>query len=251
VAEGKKRKNKQVTELDFMKSFLKKFKNEWRYLFSYNGEKPTAEPFLFDVDAVIHLGANQGQEREKYWKYGLKVDWIEAIPTVYDTLQKNIRFFRNQKAFQGLITNEDGKEYVFNIASNQGESSSIYDLKEHQAMWPHIHYVDKITVKSLTLPEFLKQNKIQLSAKQGLLIDAQGAEYVIIQGAEKILKNFTWIIAETATFEWYKGAHCLNDVVEIMRKNGFTEESRKLTKSKEGIGECYDILFRNEQSRRD
>lgn len=235
----------------FMRKTFKKINDNLKHLFPYKGKGPSSEAFLSEIDSLIHLGANQGQERKKYWEYGLKVDWIEAIPTVYGTLQKNIRFFRNQKAFQGLITNEDGKEYVFNIASNHGESSSIYDLKEHQAMWPHIHYVDKIKVKSQTLPEFLKRNKIRLSAKQGLLIDAQGAEYVIIQGAEKILKNFTWIIAETATFEWYKGAHCLSDVVEIMKKNGFTEESRKLTKSKEGIGECYDILFRNEQSRRD
>lgn len=233
-----------------MTKTLKKLKNNLKYLFPYTGPIPSSEAFFSEIDSLIHLGANQGQEREKYWQYGLKVNWIEAIPTVYSTLQKNIRFFRNQKAFQALITNEDGKEYVFNIASNHGESSSIYDLKEHQAMWPHIHYVDKITMKSLTLPEFLKRNHIQLSSNQGLLIDAQGAEYVIIQGAEKILKDFKWIIAETATFEWYKGAHCLNDVVEIMKKNGFVEETRKLTKSKEGIGECYDILFRNEQSMR-
>ena len=53
---------------------------------------------------MIHIGANEGQEREHYSKYGLqKVLWIEADPEAFKKLKKNIASTKNQKALNYLV----------------------------------------------------------------------------------------------------------------------------------------------------
>src|SRR5215472_4628952 len=44
--------------------------------------KRNPDSFLRGVSGVIHVGANTGQERELYEKFGLHVVWIEPIPEV-------------------------------------------------------------------------------------------------------------------------------------------------------------------------
>lgn len=63
--------------------------------------------FLKEVNGVIHIGANEGQEREHYKKYGLqKVLWIEADPEAFKKLKKNISQYKNQIALNYLVLNK-------------------------------------------------------------------------------------------------------------------------------------------------
>jgi len=39
--------------------------------------KKDPDGFLQKVSGVVHIGANTGQERELYKKYGLRVIWVE------------------------------------------------------------------------------------------------------------------------------------------------------------------------------
>ena len=41
------------------------------------------DDFLRDVTGVVHVGANTGQERDKYARHGLSVIWVEPIPDIY------------------------------------------------------------------------------------------------------------------------------------------------------------------------
>ena len=38
--------------------------------------------YLKNISGIIHIGANEGQEREKYKKYSLSVIWVEPIPQI-------------------------------------------------------------------------------------------------------------------------------------------------------------------------
>jgi FkbM family methyltransferase len=116
--------------------------------------------FLNNIKGVIHIGASTGQERDIYQKYGLDVVWVEPIPDIFKKLRKNIKNYSRQRAFQYLITDKDGAEYKFNISTNKGMSSSIYDLKHHKDIWPDITYKQSITLKSITLPTLLIKEQI-------------------------------------------------------------------------------------------
>src|SRR5262245_39160733 len=68
---------------------------------------PTYE-FLKDAKGVIHIGASWGQERDIYAAAGLPVIWIEAIPEMFEELQRNIEGYPDQRAFNYLLTDRDG-----------------------------------------------------------------------------------------------------------------------------------------------
>ena len=91
---------------------------------------------------VIHVGANIGQEREQYYKMDLNVLWVEPIPHIFEQLNENISDIPKQEAIQALVTDKDGESYDFNIASNNGASSSIFDIKEHADIWPDVKFED-------------------------------------------------------------------------------------------------------------
>lgn len=96
--------------------------------------------FLKKASGVIHVGANIGQERELYAQYGLPVICIEPIPENFETLKANLTGFPQQRAFMCLATDQDSMEYQFNVAPNNGASSSILDLNLHKDIWSQVTY---------------------------------------------------------------------------------------------------------------
>ena len=113
--------------------------------------KRQPDRFLAEIRGVIHVGANTGQERDLYDRYGLSVLWVEPIPEIFATLRENIAGYRRQRAVQYLVTDRDGAEYTFHVASNNGASSSILDLKLHKEIWPEVSFTRELKLASVTL----------------------------------------------------------------------------------------------------
>jgi FkbM family methyltransferase len=205
--------------------------------------KRFADRFLSRVSGVIHVGANTGQERERYARLGLAVLWIEPIPAVFATLRANLRGFESQRALEYLVTDKDGAEYEFHIANNEGQSSSIMDLKDHRDIWPMIAYTGSIRLKSMTLKSLLDKEGIAPGQYDALIMDTQGSELLVLQGAEPILRNFKYIKTEIADFESYAGCCQLPEMEAFMRRHGYREFSRFTAATRSAGGKCYDIVY--------
>src|SRR5262249_17149003 len=113
--------------------------------------------FLRHATGVIHVGANDGLERHLYALYGLRVLWVEPLPNVFQRLHHNVSKFPKQVAKQALITDKDDVEYIFHVANNNGLSSSIFDIGDHRHIWPEIHYINHIKLRSTTLDSLLAE----------------------------------------------------------------------------------------------
>lgn len=153
---------------------------------------------------MIHVGANSGQERILYEKYGLRVVWIEPIPEVFETLKARIKRYPRQSAFQGLITDQDDLEYAFHVANNDGESSSILELKLHKDIWPEVSYDRTIILRGTTLISLLTREGIEASDYDALVMDTQGSELLVLKGAAPILHTFNFIKTEVTDFEFLR-----------------------------------------------
>jgi len=199
--------------------------------------------FLNNVSGLIHVGANTGQERERYDKFDLDVLWVEPIPAVFEQLQKNIKTYKRQQAIQALITDVDRKEYKFNIANNNGASSSIYALKEHKQMFPHVDYESSIMLKSITLNSLFKRQSLNISEYQALIMDTQGSELLVLEGSLPLLKHFKYIKTEVANFESYKDCCTLSQITAFMKKHGYREYSRVAFARSANGKKYYDIVF--------
>lgn len=199
--------------------------------------------FLGRARGVIHIGANEGQERDLYLSYGLPVIWVEPIPEVFNKLQQNIKDCPRQRALQYLVTDKDGGDYEFHIASNQGASSSIFDLKLHKDLWPDVAYERSIRLKAVTLQTLLKKEGIDLREYDALVIDTQGSELLVLRGAGDLLKSFRFIKVELPDFESYNGCCQLKDVESYLEDYGFRAQTRRKFAEKQGIGSYYNVVF--------
>lgn len=205
--------------------------------------------FLSDISGVVHVGANAGQERDLYDKYGLAVIWIEPIPDIYEQLKDNIKEYKNQRAFKALITDVNDRKYDFHIANNNGASSSIYDLKYHKDIWPEVNYQKTVTMNSVTLTSLFKNESIDATKYQALIMDTQGSEMLVLKGSVPLLENFKYIKTEVADFESYDGCCQLHEMIEFMTEHGFKEHDRTKFSQRAQGGSYYDITFKKSVNR--
>ena len=199
--------------------------------------------FLRNVNGVIHIGANEGQEREHYKKYSInKVLWIEADPNVFKKLKKNISKYKNHIAINYLILDKSQKTQ-FNISNAQGNASSVLNLLKHKEMYPEIKFIKKITIQGYTFALVVKREGINIKNYQALILDTQGSELMILQGANKLLHNFKYIKLECADFEIYKNSPTLKEISKYLKKFNFKEEKRiKIDENKKNQN-VYDVLY--------
>lgn len=201
------------------------------------------DQFLKYGKGVIHVGASTGGERKLYRAYRLPVIWIEPIPEVYEMLCRNINGYPNNLAIQALVTDKLNAEYTFNISNHDGASSSILELNYHKDIWPDVVFERQIRLKSTTLTDLLQKERIESSKYNVLVIDAQGAELLVLKGAGPLLKDIQFIKVEAADFEIYKNCCQLKDLVEFLHQFGFIEISRHQFAEREDGGGCYNVIF--------
>lgn len=202
--------------------------------------------FLRRVRGVIHVGANTGQEGQLYESLGLAVIWIEPIPEVFEELKRHIAGFRNQAAFQHLVTDEDDKECSLHISNNGGESSSILDFSGHSQMWPDVKYTHAITMKSITLASLLAREHIDIRGFDGLILDTQGSELRILKGGGNLLTNFRFVKVEVPDFESYRGCCQIGELSAFMASNRFREHSRVPFMHTPNLGTYYDVTYQRD-----
>lgn len=203
--------------------------------------------FLKDSKGVVHIGANTGQERDRYAAYDLPVIWVEGLPDICERLRENIVDYHNQKAYSYLLTDQDGKEYDVGVASNGARSSSIFDLCQHRLLWPDITYQYHHPIYSLTFKTMVKREQINLDGFDTLILDVQGAELLVLRGMGDLVKHFKMIRAEAADFEIYKGCCRVDDLDRYLADYGFKSIKRYEGIGKEAIGKTYEVLYLNTQ----
>lgn len=212
------------------------------------------ESFLGQVRGVIHVGANDGQERELYARHRLDVLWVEAVPEVVERLRDNLQGFPRQRALQALVTDRDDCDTVIHVANNDGASSSILDLARHREIWPEVWYSRSETLHSVTLSTLLRREAIDPSRFDALVLDTQGSELLVLRGAAPLLPSLRFVQVEAADFEAYAGGCTLAAIRGFLRDHGFREAARRRFAQRTGTGSYYDALFRNrrlERSRRE
>jgi FkbM family methyltransferase len=151
---------------------------------------PSIDRYLASCSGVIHVGGNSGQERELYAQHQLPVVWIEPLHDQFEALKSNIRGLANQVAIKALITDRDNDLHVLHVSNNDGQSSSILALNLHKDVWPNVHYVNDVEMKSSTLPTALNTAGIDFVSFDALVLDTQGSELLVLRGAAPILAQF-------------------------------------------------------------
>lgn len=178
-------------------------------------EKYNAHP-----KSVLHIGASHGEERDAYQNNGVEaVLWVEAIPNIFEKLKENLGVDDGQRylghtAVNACIHETSGLELDFNISSNEGQSSSIFELGTHAEVHPDVVYTHKIKVKTKRADEILPY------APDMVNLDIQGAELLALKSMSWIDK-VKYVYTEVNSKELYVGCALIGDIDEYLAQFGF------------------------------
>ena len=211
----------------------------------WRNEREFLDGYLRNVQGLIHVGANMGQERRYYWLLGLDVIWVEPIKEVYDILVDHVSRYPRQRAIQALLTARSGEEITFRIANNAGASSSILPFEDHSIMFPGVRYNEERTLMSTTLAEVVRNQGIPLDHYKALTLDVEGAEKMVLQGATEVLKEFKYVKCEVSDFPARTGTPNVGDLDALLSAAGFRELGRRaFSDGPNNQGTAWDIVWK-------
>lgn len=203
----------------------------FNYLFEKHNIKPTG---------VLHLGSSTGQELSTYIQFGMKpIVFIEAIPSVYEELLKNIASCPDAIAINECVGDEDGRKVTFNVSNNQGQSSSFLELAHHKIIHPEVHYVETIEMTTKTVATIVHENGIDLSKINFLNADLQGVELLALKGIGTMLLYFKYLYLEVNAKEVYAGCALVEEIDQYVAEYGF----RRVETGEWVAGSWTDALY--------
>ena len=178
------------------------------------------ESILILSSNVLHIGGNSGQEAQYYDSLKCNVFWVEADPDVERKLQENIQKFRNQKSVPRLMLDRPGVEKEFKVFNNSGISSSIFDLAADNGFEKLNLRVDDVkTIETSTIDILFSE--VDLHAYTHWVIDVQGSELLVLQGAIESLRYCHSMTIEVSTREVYQGGCKYEELREFLHTYGF------------------------------
>lgn len=185
----------------------------FNYLFQKHSVKPTG---------VLHLGASTGQELATYIQFGMKpMVFVEAIPSVYEQLKRNISGCPDAIAINACVSDKDGDNVVFNVSNNEAQSSSFLELGHHKIIHPEVHYVETIPMVTNTVATIVDENNIDLTKINFLNADLQGAELMALKGMGTLLLYFRYLYLEVNMTDTYVGCPHIDDIDAYVAEYGF------------------------------
>ena len=166
---------------------------------------------------VLHIGAHLGQEASFYHELGKAVTWIEASPFVFKELTRNIRHFPNQRSILALLGDENRESVPFNIADNNGASSSIFE-KDKNSDVP-FQQISQIQLPMIRLDALISLEEIKML--DHWVVDVQGAERQVLLGSGTLIEYCNSIIVEVKKISYYREGSKWIEILSFLKSHGF------------------------------
>jgi FkbM family methyltransferase len=170
-------------------------------------------------NSILHVGAHTCEERSLYMKdAGCNDDrvlWIEAVPRFVESARL---LYPSARIVQAVVSDTVGE--VDFIVTNNGQSSSMLELKTHKLEHPTVCEVERLRMHTTTLYDVLSAQ----SDRRGfdfLNLDIQGAELKAIKGLGCRLNQFDHIYTEVNEKELYEGCVLLPKLEWWLKGEGF------------------------------
>jgi FkbM family methyltransferase len=178
------------------------------------------EKHLKECRGAIHVGGNDGAERCWYDDMKFKkVIWFEPDSNLYHQLWNNLVFYPNQCAVPFGI-HDTLKEASLNIASNNGQSSSILELGTHAKSYPKITYIGKKTIKLFRLDEIIPKID-SFDSFNFINVDVQGVELNVLKSLGENIVKFDYIYTEVNEEAVYKNCTLISEIDEYLKPYNF------------------------------
>jgi len=195
---------------------------------------------------IWHVGAHHAEERMLYADMNPRperVIWIEgdaeSCNVIRDRIVQQGSRFGDEKVERAYLWSEAGERRRLYRASN-GQSSSILSPRVHLDEHPDVTFEADLLVETEVLSYFLMRYG---SPTRGLLvIDVQGAELMVLQGAGDDLRMFDAVYTEVNYREMYHKCTMLFELDNFMASRGFMRLDTQMTSH--GWGDALYVNIR-------
>ena len=175
----------------------------------------------YQVESVLHIGANEGQERNDYEASGASPClYVEPVDAVFAKLVHNLAGMDRHRAIQAVCSGVEGEHVAFNVASNGGQSSSFLELGAHEGFHPTITYVATQPMVTTTVDRIIAEHSPR-RVPNLLVVDAQGADLRVLQGASRSLPQIDGVFVEASEEPLYAGGCTHREITGFLEAYGF------------------------------
>lgn len=203
----------------------------------YFNLKDLINKYCLEINGVVHIGAHECEELSLYLENNIPLHkqlWIEAIEEKVNLVKQKIP---NINIINVLLTDKEGETVTFNITNNY-QSSTIFNFKEHLNYYPETQIVKKVEMKTSTLNNIFKQYNFY-NKYNFMVIKAQGAELPILKGTREILSEFKYLYIKTIEEELYENSPNFEQINQFICSNGFCLKEKHVYST--GWGEAFYI----------
>ncbi|KIA85245.1 FkbM family methyltransferase [Flavobacterium sp. AED] len=197
---------------------------------------------------IFDVGAFDGRSIELYKKSfpKSKIFSFEPTPNMYHYLKNEYSGRKDIKIFNYALSSNKG-EATFNI-NNSLLTNSLLDSSKNEYTNSESSYntKEKIIVETETIDNIFKNEKI--SKINILKIDAQGADVMVLRGAEETLKNkkIDLIYVEVEFLQLYENQPLFHELSLYLHSHGYYLYSLyNISVSKKGQMIYGDAVFLN------
>ncbi len=172
------------------------------------------------IENIAYIGANDGQVAlsmdEAFPKRQFYL--IEPVPSTFQKLLANVSSRQNMKCFN--LAAGDKEEVLEMFADDFSAASSLlpYEGRAIQE-FPFLGKGHAIQVQITPLDQILES--CGASEVDMLIMDVQGYEDKVLQGAERTLKSCDVIMSELSLQDLYRGSSTFDCVYQALVREGF------------------------------
>lgn len=164
---------------------------------------------------VLHVGAHNAEEADLYNSLGAShVYWVEAQPELCAQLRDRLDASRNS-VFEGVAWSVSGEHMTFRVTNNS-QSSSLFQLKDHLDWHPNVAEVDNYDVVTTRLDELVPDVPYLL-----VTLDIQGAELQALKGLGQRLTECRVLYCEVNRAETYAGLDQIGPLDAWLADHGY------------------------------
>jgi len=208
--------------------------------------------FDVPITGLIHVGANRGSEYQTYCArtHGPLL-YVEAIPEMAESLRQRLDPQRPHFMRQALVSDVAGETVSFHIASNRGGSSSMFPPGRHAEIFPGITFDETLELVTERLDDIVAERPEE-SSYNVLVLDVQGAELKVLNGAPELLARVDAVFTEVSSEPLYEGGCTFLEVTNLLAEAGLVFRAAEM--KAEGWGDAFysrsrgtlhDMLRRN------
>jgi FkbM family methyltransferase len=168
---------------------------------------------------VIHLGMHKAEEYSIYARFDLKpIVFVEANPDLCQYC--NLQISDPHVIIINAAAADVSDTIVRLNITNNSESSSILQLKDHAAIYPAICNIRSVDVATICMDDIFKKHKLNYSDVNILNLDIQGAELMAMKGLTN-WDNIDAVFTEVNYREMYAGCSLISEIDSFLFERGF------------------------------